>query len=242
MRTAGIDLATQPDRTAVCTIDWGTTAALVTLVADRTDDALVRVCQEADKTGMDCPLGWPEPFVAALQAHRDGQSWPGRGRQPDRFRESLALRETDRQVRLRTGCSPLSVSADRIGLTAMRCAMLLDVLGDVDRTGVTGTVAEVYPAASLRTWGLPWSGYKRPPGRPQLAAMLDELLRLVPVLEFTPGAREQFARSDDAFDALVCAITAKAAARGRTHRPEAGEQTRLAATEGWIHIPAATPG
>ena len=59
------------------------------------------------------------------------------------------------------------------------------------------------------------------------------------MLEFTPGTREQLARSDDAFDALVCAITARAAARGRTHRPEVGEQARLAAVEGWIHVPRA---
>lgn len=241
MRTAGIDLSTQPDRTAVCTVDWGTRSALVTLLSDRSDHGLVQVCRGVDKVGIDCPLGWPEPFVAALAAHRDGHPWPGSGQDPDRFRANLALRETDRQVRRLTGRSPLSVAADRIGLTAMRCALLLDSLGDVDRTGVTGVVAEVYPAASLQSWGMRSTGYKGPANRFRLADMLDQLMRMLPVLECSPGTRDQLVHSDDAFDALVCAITAKAVAGGRSSRPETGEQARLAAIEGWIHVPDALP-
>lgn len=238
MRTAGIDLATQPERTAVCTIDWTPDAALVRLVPDRSDEALIEVCRQADKTGIDCPFGWPEPFVAAVQAHAAGRGWPGRGQPADGFRARLALRETDRQVHARTGCLPLSVATDRIGLTAMRCALLLDALGDVDRSGVTGGVAEVYPAASLRTWQLPWNRYKHGAGRRQLAPMLAGLVQLVPTLEFAPGAHGQCARDDDAFDAVVCAVTARLVAAGRTHPPEPGEQARLAATEGWIHVPS----
>jgi hypothetical protein len=72
-------------------------------------------------------------------------------------RRRLAYRATDRAVREATGLQPLSVAADRIGLTAMRAAGLLAGLATagqpVDRTG-SGIVLEVYPAASLYSWGL----------------------------------------------------------------------------------------
>ncbi|MEO6713138.1 MAG: DUF429 domain-containing protein [Mycobacteriales bacterium] len=81
----------------------------------------------------------------------------------DRWRAFLANRETDRAVHQAVGLWPLSVAADRIGLAAMRAAGLLADLADagraVDRAG-TGVVVEVYPAASLKVWGLPHKGYK----------------------------------------------------------------------------------
>lgn len=105
--------------------------------------------------------------------------------------------------------NPLSVAADRIGLTALRCALLLDALGDVDRTGATGSVADVYPAASLRTWGLPWTGYKRTAGRDRLPAMVAEFVGLMPKLEMSNTTKEETETDHDAFDAVVCALTAR---------------------------------
>lgn len=237
MRTAGIDLATQPGRTAVCTIDWTPESAAVRLVRDRSDASLIQVCRTADKTGIDCPFGWPQPFVAAVQGHADRRPWPGRHRAPDAFRAHLSLRETDREVHRRTRCVPLSVAADRIGLTALRCALLLDELDDVDRTGITGPVAEVYPAASLRTWGLPWTGYKRRAARDRLPGMLAELARLVPWLSMEKGTKNELQTDDNAFDAIVCALTARTVLDGRTHHPTP-VQAPMAAVEGWIHVPA----
>ncbi|MGB8383202.1 MAG: DUF429 domain-containing protein [Dermatophilaceae bacterium] len=81
------------------------------------------------------------------------------------WRRQLAFLTTDAAVRERTGQRPipLSVAADRIGHTAMRCAALLAALASrgmqVDRAG-TGLVVEVYPAASLWRWQLPYCGYK----------------------------------------------------------------------------------
>jgi Protein of unknown function (DUF429) len=71
---------------------------------------------------------------------------------------------------------PLSVAADRIGHTAMRCAGLLIQLASqerpVDRRG-TGVVVKVYPAASLKQWRLPYRGYKLPCNAAELAADLQ---------------------------------------------------------------------
>jgi hypothetical protein len=58
------------------------------------------------------------------------------------------MRLTDLAVREVMRLTPLSVSADRIGQVAMRCACLLAQLAQqgyaVDRSG-GGKVAEVYP-------------------------------------------------------------------------------------------------
>jgi hypothetical protein len=43
--------------------------------------------------------------------------------------------------------------------------------------------------------------------------------------------------SDDAFDALICALIARAAALGLTTPPSPGTQTERASVEGWIHLP-----
>jgi hypothetical protein len=63
-----------------------------------------------------------------LQEHHAGhvvapQEVPGRD-----WRRKLAYRATDRAVRERTGLTPLSVAADRIGVTAMRAAGILSRL------------------------------------------------------------------------------------------------------------------
>lgn len=45
----------------------------------------------------------------------------------------------------------------------------------VDRSGA-GPVVEVYPAASLKLWGLPHQGYKRQANTAALACLIDQLL------------------------------------------------------------------
>ncbi len=109
------------------------------------------------------PAGLPEDFLRFLQAHHTGQLVAPRDLAGRDWRRRLAYRATDRAVTARTGLRPLSVAADRIGLTPMRAAGLLAELAaqgrPVDRTG-SGVVVEVYPAASLHRWGLPHQQYK----------------------------------------------------------------------------------
>ncbi len=241
VQTLGIDLATEPVRTAVCTVDWDGTDAVAGILAEpATDRALIAACRTADKVGIDCPFGWPDPFVTALVAHQDAQPWPGRGLAGSAFRRQLASRATDLHVQSTTGVWPLSVSANLLGLTAMRCAGLLDALAPVDRVG-TGQIAEVYPAAALRIWGLWKPGYKQLGGREVLGLMLDGLRADLPTLRFAPGAEQRCRESHDAFDALVSALVARAAACGLTTPPQDGQQQRRAQTEGWIHLPTVGP-
>ena len=103
---------------------------------------------------------------------------------------------------------------------------------------------EVYPAASLKVWGLPWRGYKTTKNQAALGIVVDQLKQAAPWLEL--GGHEELCRhSDHALDAVVAALTARAAVRDQVCRPDERELP-AARTEGWIAIPtaalAALPG
>ena len=134
---------------------------------------------------------------------------------------------------------PLSVPADRIAHVALRCAVLLSKLDaagrPVDRAAGGGAVVEVYPAASLREWGLRHRGYKQPRRPDALAAVTGDLLTAAPWLDCGPH-EQTIRRWPDAFDAVIAALTARAASQGRTWT--LGEDDLpTARTEGWIAVP-----
>jgi predicted nuclease with RNAse H fold len=216
---------------------WSDTdAAVQSLVLDVDDAAITKAATEADKLGIDCPLGWPDDFLLFLQEHHAGQDVAGRD-----WRRKLAYRATDRAVRERTGLTPLSVAADRIGLTAMRAAGILSRLAaegrPVDRTG-SGIVVEVYPAASLRSWGLPFRAYKGVNRRPAREALIGALLERTPWLDLRAYV-DLCAESDDALDAVIAALTSRAAALSKTSTPDDAHLLAQARREGWIVLPEA---
>lgn len=237
MITVGVDLAAETAGTALAVVRWESgsgTARLQRLISDVTDGDLLDTLAGADKAGIDCPLGWPEAFVDVVVAHSadrlrapqtSGRAW----------RRGLTMRATDLDVQRRTGLTPLSVSADRIGHAALRWAAIAAALGeggvDTRRDG-RGLLVEVYPAAALKLWGLRFRGYKKGPNRAVREGLVDTLLAVAPWLDL--GADEAKCRAnDDALDAVLCALVARAAA---IDAPE--PQCQAAATEGWIHLPA----
>jgi len=241
MRSLGIDLAAEPPDTAACEITWLADSARGRLYTDRLDDdRLLALIESADKVGIDCPFGWPQPFVNAVASHANAAAWPGRGQLGSSHRRTLRYRLTDEVVHQQVGIWPLSVSTDRIGVTAMRCAALLDALAaaghPVDRVG-GGQVVEVYPAAALKHWGLPHNRYKKKEGTIVRGQALDQLLATLSTLILDGDALDRCRHSDDAFDALVCALVARAAALGLTTPPFPGNRTERARVEGWIHLP-----
>lgn len=239
MLTVGVDLAAEPAKTAVASIVWsGGTASVRDVRVPADDDQIIEAILRADKTGIDCPLGWPVPFIDFLLEHRDGHVVAPKDVAGRAWRRRLAYRATDLEVMRIVGRPPLSVSADRIGHTAMRCASLLATLAErgrpVDRRG-GGAVVEVYPAASLKQWGLTGRSYKGPGNLHALALLVDGLKTAASWLDL--GPYEAACRgSDHVTDAVVAALTARAAHQGRTGRPSE-EQARIAATEGWIMLP-----
>lgn len=107
----------------------------------------------------------------------------------------------------------------------------------VDRSGVTGRVVEGYPAAALRAWGMASSRYK---GRANVAAcgaLAAELTARCGALGRAAAAALEGC-DDNALDAFVCALVARAVLVGMTTRPT-GEQLEVARREGWIHVPTA---
>lgn len=232
----GVDLAADAKRTAVAWVEWsGGAARVVRLESPADDELVVEALVGADKAGIDCPFGWPDLFVDFVTAHRARMV----GLPTDRAgRRNLAWRVTDQVVQQLTGLKPLSVSADRIGHTAMRCAGILAELArrghPVDRSG-GGPVAEVYPAVSLKIWGLRFKSYKRGAGVAMLDELVDAVRTTAPWLDL--GVHEKTCRrSDDAMDAVVAALTARACAIGAVREVPA-EHTAAARTEGWIMVP-----
>ena len=250
MRTVGVDLAAEPASTAIAHVDWSAAGArLRDVIRPADDDAVIAAILLADKTGIDCPLGWPDAFVSFIAAHHRGAASDGGQAGDKAWRRSMAWRRTDEVIRAATGIVPLSVAADRIGHTAMRCAAIQARLADlgvpVDRSGA-GPIAEVYPAASLKVWGLPWRGYKRPADLAVRTTIVDHLRTEAPWLDLGSHA-DRCRRSDHCLDAVIAALTARAAALGLTHTAGTGAggrgphrgmdrpAVRAAGRDGWAY-------
>lgn len=223
----GIDLAASPATTALARLDGAT---LTHLEVGVDDDRIVELADGTTKIGIDCPLGWPRAFVEFVTNHQAGR--PTAPADTIAARRALAYRDTDLWVAAHhPPLRPLSVSADRIGHAAMRAAGLLARLGETDRSGAA-RVVEVYPAASLQRWGLPFRGYK---GADAVELRSASVSALAAVFDLGPHAALCLA-SDHALDAVVAAASARAVQVGRATRPD---DRRLAAAriEGWIAIP-----
>lgn len=241
MLTAGVDLAAELRGTALAVIDWSApTARVVELTIGASDARIVAVAPTVASLGIDCAFGWPDDFVAFVAGHSAGErldrSPAERSGSGMDWRRRLAYRETDRVIRRLIGRWPLSVSTDRLGLTAMHCAALLESLGDavapVDRAG-GGIAAEVYPSATLRSWGFSTVGYKTDAAI--RSTLLGALLERAPWLDAGPFA-DLMTSSDDAFDSVVAALAARAHSLGLWHRPPP-ESLARAGREGWIVLP-----
>lgn len=238
MRTAGVDLAADERRTALAVITWTAGAARVDrLSVGVGDDDIVDAALGVTRIGIDCALGWPDAFVDFVRAHADAEVAPEVDGGAE-WRRELAYRATDRRVYEVTGRWPLSVSTDRLGVTAMRCAGLTGRLAasgiPVDRSGVTGAVAEVYPGATLRAWGFDRRGYRVEPEVRR--ALLAALIASASGLEVGPHA-DLMVASPDAFDAVIAAFGARAAALGLFEPPPA-DLAAQARREGWIVLPS----
>lgn len=239
MLTVGVDLAAEPRGTALAVVRWsGGAAVLEDLAVGVSDVQIVDAARQADKTGIDCALGWPDAFVSFVAGHAAGEDAGPEADGGMDWRRTLAYREADRRVRELTGRWPLSVSTDRLGLTAMRCAGLVSRLRDagvdVDRSGFGG-IAEVYPGGSMRLWGIRVDGYRTDADR--RAEAIDALTGAAPWLDLS-GWLGLLRGSTDAFDALVAAIATRAAATGRADSPPP-HLAEIAAREGWVALPTA---
>lgn len=229
--TLGVDLAARPENTAYCLIEWIKPKACIRVLGCGADDArLLELFGRSDKIGIDAPFGWPTAFAAAVYAHQRRNVWPAVRT------ASLRYRTTDHIVREGIKRWPLSVSSDLIGVTAMRAARLLSETGRIDRTG-RGRFVEVYPAAALRIWGFPSTGYKKKPGEEKRQVVTHRLITATkPWLDWPVDAQQACEKSDDVLDAVVAALVARAAATDQIE-PIPRKHMATAKREGWIVLP-----
>jgi hypothetical protein len=234
MITLGIDLASQPKLTGICEIAWESGRASVTEIGvDVNDTELKRRLGSArlDKIGIDIPLGWPDPFVAAITNHHAMEHWP------NNQTNELRYRATDEFVNRELKTCVLSVSSDRIAIPAFRAATLLsEVSPSIDRTGA-GRVCEVYPAGALRRWGFTFEGYKGKKNFEARQRLVENLLHKTEEwLRLSDSDRDLCERDDNAFDAVVASLVSRAAACGLIDAVPSNLHER-ASREGWIALP-----
>jgi predicted nuclease with RNAse H fold len=231
MITLGIDLSSAKKNTVACAIEWEKTRAVVRPPERQCDDdKLDELIADATVVGIDAPFGWPTAFVEAVA------SWKSTVWSPAE-RKCLQFRETDLEVQRELGIWPLSVSSDRIALPAMRAMALLERHKVRNRAG-DGKFFEVYPAASLKVWGLDCRGYKNDDEKcvALRRGILRGLRRRLQWLEFSGD----YAQTSDELDALIASLTVRVASQGLTMKPTRG-QLAAARNEGWIHLPTTTP-
>jgi len=247
--TLGIDLASQAKQTGVCLLDWTATPATVLDHGSHAldDQRLLELMTDPqiEKIGIDAPFAWPLAFVDALSTYRDHGTWLGLAQEDMRFRATEVV------VADVTGQAPLSVATSDLAWPAMRVARLLTSLaateGPIDRAGA-GRVAEVYPAAALRRWGVVPAGtsvldaaYKtNKSGREnRRRTMMTSLrLQLAGQVDVDDATFDRCVSNDDDLDAFVSALVARAVQIGQSEAIP--HSLRWAAMrEGWIHLPLA---
>src|SRR5690625_7134400 len=120
MRFNGIDLAADPKYTGLATLRHNATSlVLETLMVGATDEHLVHAICDGDSTGVDVPLGWPQPFVQFIQ-HQAKQTLDRPAATGPAWRRRPAVRTTDIAVPRSTAPTPLSPSANPTDFAAAR--------------------------------------------------------------------------------------------------------------------------
>ncbi len=240
MITVGVDLASKSNDTAIAVIEWGTErsrALRVILGAD--DEMILDEAKRADFVGIGSPFGWPDPFFEFVSQNRVGRVEEPRRAATVSGRDEIMYRTTERRVREWLGLKLMPSISNMLGSTVLRCAGIQTRLAEAGVSvirGEGGRVFEVYAPASLMAWGLHEPSYKTQSA--SRARILEQVGRR---LSLDLGEyRALCVDSDDATDALVAAMTARAVALGLWREPiDDGERAR-ASTEGWICVPNGT--
>jgi hypothetical protein len=236
----GVDCATQENRVGLARAEregkaWvlreATVGSRERPVADTVQEWLEQSSGKA-VLALDAPLGWPAPWKSMLMGHQAGENVRG---EPNK----VFRRESDRSVASLVGKTPLDIGADRIARTAHWALSLLESLRtridqpiplawDISPQAMVSAI-EVYPAATLRAYGLALKGYKAKGGVEERSRMLPAITDRIQI-GIEP---HDLLALPDAFDAAVCVLAALDFLAGRAMAPD---DWKLSREEGWIWV------
>lgn len=240
MITCGVDLSSQSADTALAVIDWGSVSPrLVQLEVGVDDEAILEAAQDSDVMAIAAPFGWPDSFIEFIVSNRTGFVPNPRRVATTSGRNRIMYRTTDQRLREMLGLKLLPSTSSTLAGATLRCAGILARMREmgieVSRAG-GGRVVEAYSPASLVAWGLDEPKYKTTPAA--RVRIVEQASRRVSL--DLADHRATCMESDDALDALVCALTARAVAIGLWRAPLDPDEVEHAPTEGWVCIPSGT--
>lgn len=181
---------------------------------------------------IDAPLGWPEDLGNSLYHHFAGQALSVEA-------NLMFRRETDRFIKKELGKQPLDVGADRIARTAHAA---LNIIGEV-QLAINNkiemawnpkmlnqiSVIEVYPAATLQSYGIRSGGYKEKGQKAQRDNILSGLEKVMDIRCDSLHMRQ----NADVLDGAVCLLAAKDFLNGDVYFPSDFDKAKK---EGWIWV------
>ncbi len=181
---------------------------------------------------LDAPLGWPAALGQYLVQHQAGDPLPI---DPN----LLFRRETDRVIRQEAGKQSLDVGADRIARTALAALDLLQslrnslkkpiaLLFEPPKYNEIGAI-EVYPAATLKLYGLQRIGYKKAHAQSVRREIIADLRKMM----MLPANQNLLEEDVDILDAVLCVLAGVDFLKGEVIFPK---DMALARKEGWTWI------
>lgn len=214
--------------------------------------------------GVDVPFGWPVEHSRFVDKWSAAKGWQARGGIPDRAHFEMRLCDL-KLNEFESSIDPFAVGADTIAQAAYKWAScrheLSGLVGQVD-LGLTPTTEsglttfESYPGAFVKLAYPEFSDYKSKPSvRHNLLSCLKQDYSFAcddKAADWLEWAINQKGKSPDAFDSLLCAITAWGHLRWKRDRkaspftaptkilgqPPSELQKEQIRQEGWILIPA----
>lgn len=182
---------------------------------------------------MDAPLGWPVHLGETLYSHNAGGPI-------DTVESNMIFRrETDRFIKKKLGKQSLDVGADRIARTAYSALKIINEVRALTKKIINLTwdskelndisVIEVYPAATLGSYGILSEGYKdktQTSARREIVNCISKHIKIENEFKILEN-------NADALDSAVCLLAAKDFLKGNVYCPE---NIDLAKKEGWIWV------
>lgn len=240
IQVIGVDCATQPRNVglALCTFARGGPRVEEVAVGKSwpaIDEQIGQWLSATTLIALDAPLGWPVPLSQALVDHAAGEELWGNANR-------LFRRKTDDVVAEALGKRPLDVGADRIARTAHTALSFVGRLRDAHHLPiplawepgwVRGVEAiEVYPAGTLASRELPYSGYKG--AGTKVTAIRERIVSAVAEeMTLDDAVTESMIQNDHVLDAVLCALAGCDFLQGSVMAPD---DLELAKREGWIWV------